>query len=55
MGIISHSEDPNNGFVQWMGLGYPLDIPYHFSAGQGNKVKINTSRKFETRKFLSKI
>ena len=38
MGIISHSENPNHGYVQWMGLGYPLEIPYYFAAGQGNKV-----------------
>lgn len=38
MGIISHSENPNHGYVQWMGLGYPVEIPYYCDAVQGNRV-----------------
>jgi len=38
MGIISHSVDPNHGYVQW--IPYGLDIPYNFAAGKGNKVTL---------------
>jgi len=47
MGIISHSVDPNHGYVQWMGLGYPLDIPYYFAAGQGNKFNLKPDDEIE--------
>lgn len=45
MGIISHSVDPNHGYVQW--IPYGLDIPYNFAAGKGNKFNLKPDDEIE--------
>lgn len=47
MGIISHSENPNHGYVQWMGLGYPVEIPYYCDAVQGNRLNLKEDDEIE--------